>query len=182
MRRYSGAVLRALTRSERLVLPFLNRTLTHPCAPFSPKPLFSLAATAAALESPPQHFNLLGRTFCYSSPPGPSNIVVIDSEETFNESLRKVQDEALPAIFYFTAVWCGPCRALSPVMGQLSENYPHVTTYKIDIDQESLGKKLSELSIHAVPTLHFFKDGKKASEVIGADLISLKQTVKELYE
>ncbi|KAF3621089.1 Thioredoxin O2, mitochondrial [Capsicum annuum] len=66
---------------------------------------------------------------------GPSNIVSIESEEQFNTSLRKVQDESLPAIFYFTAVWCGPCRLLSPVIGQLSEKYPHVTTYKIDIDK-----------------------------------------------
>ncbi|PHT55441.1 Thioredoxin O1, mitochondrial [Capsicum baccatum] len=67
--------------------------------------------------------------------PWPSNIVSIESEEQFNTSLRKVQDESLPAIFYFTAVWCGPCRLLSPVIGQLSEKYPHVTTYKIDIDK-----------------------------------------------
>ncbi|KAF3642144.1 putative thioredoxin O1, mitochondrial-like isoform 2 [Capsicum annuum] len=75
------------------------------------------------------------RNFSAPSSSGPSNIVSIESEEQFNTSLRKVQDESLPAIFYFTAVWCGPCRLLSPVIGQLSEKYPHVTTYKIDIDK-----------------------------------------------
>ncbi|CAK9136754.1 unnamed protein product, partial [Ilex paraguariensis] len=65
----------------------------------------------------------------------PSNIVLIESEEQFNNSLQKVQDESLPAVFYFTAVWCGPCRLLSPIIGQLGEKYPHVTTYKIDIDK-----------------------------------------------
>lgn len=106
----------------------------------------------------------------------------IDSEEKFRSSLRKVQDEALPAIFYFTAVWCGPCRLLSPVIAQLSEKYPNVTTYKIDIDQEELGSTLSELNIHSVPTLHFYKDGKKVSEVIGADLQRLKDTMEDLYK
>ncbi|KAF7121420.1 hypothetical protein RHSIM_Rhsim13G0129200 [Rhododendron simsii] len=153
--------------------------------------------------------------------PGSSNIVGIDSEEKFRSSLRKVQDETLSAVFYFTAVWCGPCRLLSPVIGQLSEKYPNVTTYKIDIDQEGLGSTLSELNIHSVvmempvplgknstgevgvavslvakldrfplcnlklggvPTLHFYKDGKKVSEVIGADLQRLKDTMEDLYK
>nr|XP_009793201.1 PREDICTED: thioredoxin O1, mitochondrial-like [Nicotiana sylvestris] len=113
---------------------------------------------------------------------GPSNIVSIESEEQFNTSLRKVQDESLPAIFYFTAVWCGPCRLLSPVIGQLSEKYPHVTTYKVDIDKEGLGNALSKLNIHSVPTLHFFQNGKKTSEVIGADVQRLKDTMEELYK
>ncbi|KAK4399550.1 Thioredoxin O1, mitochondrial [Sesamum angolense] len=112
----------------------------------------------------------------------PSNVVYIESEEQFNDSLRKVQDESLPAVFYFTAVWCGPCRLLSPIIGQLSEKYPHVTTYKIDIDKEGLGSALSKLNVHAVPTLHFFQNGKKASEVIGADVQRLKDTMEALYK
>ncbi|XP_052202816.1 thioredoxin O2, mitochondrial [Diospyros lotus] len=128
----------------------------------------------------PQPFNL--RRNLSSSSSGPSNVVTIDSEEKFNSSFQKVQDEALPAIFYFTAVWCGPCRLLSPIIGQLSAQYPHVTTYKIDIDQEGLGSTLSKLDIHSVPTLHFFKDGKKASEVIGADPQLLKATMEDLYK
>ncbi|XP_075502880.1 thioredoxin O2, mitochondrial-like isoform X1 [Primulina tabacum] len=122
------------------------------------------------------------RSFSSSSSSDPSNIVSIESKEQFTDSLRKVQDESLPAIFYFTAVWCGPCRLLSPVIGQLSEKYPHVTTYKIDIDKEELGNELSKLNIHSVPTLLFFLNGKKASEVIGADLQRLKDTMEALYK
>lgn len=32
------------------------------------------------------------------------------------------------------------------------------------------------------PTLHFFKDGKKATEIIGADIIRMKNTMEELYK
>uniref|UniRef100_A0A7N2MWP0 Thioredoxin domain-containing protein n=1 Tax=Quercus lobata TaxID=97700 RepID=A0A7N2MWP0_QUELO len=70
-----------------------------------------------------------------SSSSGPSNIVLVNSENDFNSSLSKAQDDSVPAIFYFTAVWCGPCRFIGPIIGELSEKYPHVTTYKIDIDQ-----------------------------------------------
>jgi len=110
------------------------------------------------------------------------NFVLLKSEDEFNSSLSKVQDESLPAIFYFTAVWCGPCRLLGPMLGVLIEKYPHLTTYKIDIDQEGLGSVLSKLNIASVPTLHFFKDGKKATEIIGADIIRMKNTMEELYK
>ncbi|GFQ00864.1 thioredoxin o1 mitochondrial [Phtheirospermum japonicum] len=122
------------------------------------------------------------RNFSSSSSSDSSKVVSIESEEQFNDSLRKVQDESLPAVFYFTAVWCGPCRLLSPIIGQLAEKYPHVTTYKVDIDKEGLGNALSKLNIHSVPTLHFFQDGKKASEVIGADVQRLKDTMESLYK
>ncbi|XP_011096833.1 thioredoxin O2, mitochondrial [Sesamum indicum] len=143
-------------------------------------PLFITPAPATKFHS---HLHL-NHSRSFSSPPSadPSNVVSIESEEQFNDSLRKVQDESLPAIFYFTAVWCGPCRLLSPIIGQLSEKYPHVTTYKIDIDKEGLGSALSKLNIHAVPTLHFFQNGKKASEVIGADVQRLKDTMEALYK
>ncbi|XP_041024067.1 thioredoxin O2, mitochondrial-like [Juglans microcarpa x Juglans regia] len=123
---------------------------------------------------------LLSRPFSSSS--GPSNILLIKSENEFNSMLGKVQDESLPAVFYFTAVWCGPCRFISPLIEEFSEKYPHVKTYKIDIDQEGLGSVLSKLQITSVPTLHFFKKGIKAAEVIGADVARLKDTMEKLYK
>ncbi|KAF3450041.1 hypothetical protein FNV43_RR06120 [Rhamnella rubrinervis] len=116
-----------------------------------------------------------------SSSSDPSNIVLIKSEEGFKSALSRVQDESLPAIFYFTAVWCGPCRAISPILTELSSHYPHVTTYKIDID-EDLGNTLSLLNISSVPTFHFFQNGKKGAEVIGADVAALKNTMEKLYK
>ncbi|KAL7089735.1 hypothetical protein ACP275_13G201100 [Erythranthe tilingii] len=130
------------------------------------------------------HPALLNYSRNFSSPPSSdsSKVVSVESEEQFNDLLRKVQDESLPAVFYFTAVWCGPCRLLSPIIGQLSEQYPNVTTYKIDIDKEELGNALSKLDIRSVPTLHFFQNGKKVSEVIGADVQLLKDTMETLYK
>ncbi|XP_031398682.1 thioredoxin O1, mitochondrial isoform X2 [Punica granatum] len=104
------------------------------------------------------------RTFSSSSA---GNVCLIQSEEQFSSALNKIQDESSPAILYFTAVWCPPCRFMSPVLEELSGKYPHVTTYKIDIDQ---------------PRLHFFKDGKKVDEIIGADIERLKYTMERLYE
>lgn len=151
---------------------------THPLPlslPFS----FNQVSPAGFSSFFPHHY----RTFSSSSSSAdPSNVVLIESEEQFNDSLRKVQDESSPAIFYFTAVWCGPCRLLSPIIVQLCEKYPHVTTYKIDIDKEGLANALSKLDVHSVPTLHFFQNGKKAGEVIGADVDRLKDTMEALYK
>nr|XP_043618447.1 thioredoxin O2, mitochondrial-like [Erigeron canadensis] len=113
---------------------------------------------------------------------GKSRVISVESEDQFNSLLRKVQDESLPAIFYFTAVWCGPCRFISPLIGELSEKYTKVTTYKIDIDQEGLRGALEKLNIAAVPTLHFFQGGKKVSEIVGADIQKLKTTMEDLYK
>ncbi|KAK4347518.1 hypothetical protein RND71_033857 [Anisodus tanguticus] len=47
---------------------------------------------------------------------------------------------------------------------------------------EGLGNALSKLNLHSAPTLHFFQNGKKISEVIGADVQRLKDIMEELYK
>ncbi|RXH98696.1 hypothetical protein DVH24_011021 [Malus domestica] len=56
-------------------------------------------------------------------------------------------------------------RFISPIIGELSEQYPHVTTYKVDIDE---------------PTFQFFKDGKKVAQVVGANVARLRNTFGSL--
>ncbi|KAK1432558.1 hypothetical protein QVD17_09455 [Tagetes erecta] len=151
-------------------------TATIPCSySFS----FSSSVTKPSWSIPvSQHY--FNRN--HSSSSGQSSVVVVESEDQFNSLLRKVQDESLPAVFYFTAAWCGPCRVISPLIGELSEKYTNVTTYKIDIDLEGLRAALDKLDISAVPTLHFFKGGKKVSEIVGADAQRLKTIMENLYK
>lgn len=61
---------------------------------------------------------------------------------------------ALPAIIDFYADWCGPCKAIAPVLEELSEEYKdQLLIYKIDTDKET---ELSSLfSIQSIPTLLF---------------------------
>lgn len=61
---------------------------------------------------------------------------------------------ALPAIIDFYADWCGPCKAVAPVLEELSEEYDgRVLIYKIDTDKE---QELSMLfGIQSIPTLLF---------------------------
>jgi thioredoxin len=59
-----------------------------------------------------------------------------------------------PAIIDFYADWCGPCKAIAPVLEELSETYQgKLTVYKIDTDKEA---ELSQLfGIQSIPTLLF---------------------------
>ncbi|XP_004293783.1 PREDICTED: thioredoxin O2, mitochondrial [Fragaria vesca subsp. vesca] len=153
--------------SIRILSSFSNpQSSPNPTPPPNPKPFSNF--------SPFRSFS--------SSPAAPSNVITIKSEDELNSALSKAEGDSLPAMFYFTAVWCGPCRFIAPVIGELSEKYPHVTTFKIDIDQEGLGSALGKLNISSVPTFHFFQNGEKADEFVGADATRLKDTYAKLYK
>ncbi|RAL49855.1 unnamed protein product [Cuscuta campestris] len=187
----ASAILRYLIGSAPCLTPRSSALMVSSVATVSystvaladiSQPLFNSTISptfSVNVQSP--RFNNHFRSFSSPSSAGPSNIVSIESEEQFNTSLRKVQDESLPAIFYFTAAWCGPCKLLSPAISELSEKYPHVTTYKVDIDKE-LGGALTKLKIFSVPTVQFFHNGKKDSEFVGVDVQRLKDTMERLYK
>ena len=57
-----------------------------------------------------------------------------------------------PAIVYFYATWCGPCKALHPVLEELSKEYSgKVDIYQIDVDQEK--ELAAAFGIRSIPTL-----------------------------
>ena len=70
------------------------------------------------------------------------------------------------ALLDFSASWCGPCRALSPVIDELSQTYDgRARVQKIDIDQH---KDLAlKMGIQSVPTVIVFKDGEEHKRLIG---------------
>ncbi|GMJ13276.1 hypothetical protein HRI_004996800 [Hibiscus trionum] len=111
----------------------------------------------------------------------PENDVPFKTEEEFNTAVSKIEGESVPAVLYFTATWCAPCRFIGPVMDELARRTPEVTIYKMDIDEEGLAGKLKELNITSVPTIHYFKVGKKEDEVVGADATRIVHTMKKHY-
>ncbi|CAL9112546.1 unnamed protein product [Musa acuminata var. zebrina] len=181
-RRVAILIRSSLVRPVSRGLP----TFSSPSNPPHP-PLSQLELSSPLMTSPvlPRRFSsdpFLFSSRPFSSDSGPSNVVLLQDGDQVTAALEKAKDVKLPAIFYFTATWCGPCRAIAPVIEQLSQEFPHVTTYKIDIDQEGLGSILSNLHIYSVPTFHFFHDGQKATEVVGADVQRLKNTMENLYK
>ena len=85
-----------------------------------------------------------------------------------------------PAIIDFFATWCGPCKMLSPILDELSEEYEgKVDFYKVDVDQES---KLSELfNIRSVPSLLLIPLTGNPGMLQGAlPKVQLKNTINDI--
>ena len=65
----------------------------------------------------------------------------------------------------FWASWCGPCKMLSPVVGQIAEERTDIKVCKLNVDeQQDIAVKYKVMSI---PTLIVFKDGAEAARSVG---------------
>ncbi|MDD7441318.1 MAG: thioredoxin [Sutterellaceae bacterium] len=73
----------------------------------------------------------------------------------------------VPVLVDFWALWCGPCRLLSPLVDEAAEEFSgklKVCKYNCDESQAAA----AELGIRSIPTVIVYKDGKPASTRIGA--------------
>lgn len=84
-----------------------------------------------------------------------------------NLDMNNFKDEAMSGLVLidFYAVWCGPCKMLSPIVDELSEEMPNVKFFKVDVDEN---EELVEMfNIEAMPTLIVLKDGKVVNKSVG---------------
>ena len=65
----------------------------------------------------------------------------------------------------FWADWCGPCKRVSPILDEISEE-TGLLIGKLNIDENP--EKTQEYSVHSIPTMVLFKDGKPVHTVLGA--------------
>ena len=74
-------------------------------------------------------------------------------------------------LIYFTATWCGPCKQIAPFFNSLKETYKNksIIFKKIDVDDDEHSDLCEELSISAMPTFKFIRNGVILNTIVGND-------------
>ena len=83
------------------------------------------------------------------------------------ENFESLKNGELPLVVDFWATWCGPCRALGPVVSELAKEYDgKIVVGKCDVeDNDDIAAAYGVMS---VPTLLFFKNGEPVEKKVGA--------------
>ena len=80
---------------------------------------------------------------------------------------QEVIKSDIPVLIDFWAVWCGPCKAIAPIMTELAaESEGRLKVGKLDIDNNQ--EVSVKYGIRSIPTLLLFKDGKIVDQIVGA--------------
>lgn len=83
------------------------------------------------------------------------------------------------ALVDFYADWCGPCQMLTPIIDELSAQYPDVKIGKVNVDESA---DISEMyGIMSIPAVLFFKDGQFVGDIPGTkSKEAIEAKIKEL--
>jgi thioredoxin 1 len=98
---------------------------------------------------------------------------MIVTDSTFDE----VVNSHKTILIDFWAEWCGPCKKISPILDEISEE-TNLWVGKLNVDENP--KKPVEFSVSSIPTMILFKDGVPVKTIVGAK--PKHQMLKELEE
>jgi thioredoxin 1 len=99
------------------------------------------------------------------------------SDATFDQEVLK---STQPVLVDFWASWCGPCKAIAPIVDELATKYAgQLKVAKVNVDQNSATP--SRYGVRGIPALLFFKDGKVADQLVGyVPQESIEEKIKKL--
>ena len=91
------------------------------------------------------------------------NVLEINNDNFDSEVASSDQ----PVLIDFYAIWCGPCKAMSPIIEELAEKYSgRVKVGKVDADKAP--ELAAEYGVQGLPTFMIFKGGEKIDVLVGA--------------
>ena len=92
--------------------------------------------------------------------------IIMTKQIKDSEFESEVINSRLPVLIDFWAEWCGPCRMLSPILDQLSEEMEgKVKIVKMNIDENP--ETPSKFGVRGIPTMLLFKEGKQIATKVG---------------
>ena len=102
-----------------------------------------------------------------------SDKVHVFNDMNFDDEVLKADQ---PVLVDFTATWCGPCKALAPIVDQLAQELDgQVKVGKLDVDDSPV--TAGKYGVRGVPTLMVFKNGQRAAQHVG---LTTKAKLKDL--
>jgi thioredoxin 1 len=85
------------------------------------------------------------------------------TDDTFEQEVLRAPK---PVVVDFWAPWCGPCRAVAPILEQLAESHDRLEFVKVNIDENP--GYASRFGVLSIPTTILFEGGEPREAVVGA--------------